>query len=337
MERLGLQGIEVLPLASAESMEDSDGGDEKERAKAVYARTMGVVSELMGDVKLGRTLKMRRMKRVVQSILDSLLSAEHLLLGLTTIHSHDEYTYNHSVNVAILSMTIGQRIGLSKAQLVDLGIAGLFHDIGKANIPLEILNKPGAFTEDEWALMKRHPILGVKELLRLKGLDALAAHAICGVFEHHRLADGSGYPKVPYARSTSLFGRIVAIADCYDALTSSRVYRRVAQAPEAVLRYMVERAGEQFDAALLKLFVNAMGVFPIGTLCLLDSQELAVVVQSHPDSECWDRPRIRIVADASGTEVEGGLVDLADPHSTRKIEATVDARAYGIEVARYFL
>lgn len=337
MEALGLQGIEILPVVASEAIADLEGGDERERAKAVYVRTMGVVAEIMGDVKLGRTLKIRRMKRVVQSILDSLLSAEHLLLGLTTIHSHDEYTYNHSVNVAILSMAIGQRVGLSKGQLVDLGIAALFHDIGKASIPIEILNKPGAFTEEEWSLMKRHPILGVKDLLRLKGLDALGAHAICGVFEHHRMADGSGYPKVPYDRATSLFGRIVAIADCYDALTSSRVYRRVAQAPEVVLRYMVERAGEQFDAGLLKLFVNAMGVFPIGTLCLLDSRELAVVVQCHPDGECWDRPWVRIVADAAGQEVDGGLLDLADPHTHQRIQATVDARSYGIEVAHYFV
>jgi len=337
MSERGIHGIEILPLPSPEEMLDVGGHDQKERAKAVYMRTMGVVSEILDDVKIGRTLRIRRMKRVVQSVLDSLLTAETYLLGLTTIHSHDEYTYNHSVNVAILSMAIGQRVGLSKPQLVDLGIAGLFHDIGKADIPLEILNKPGAFTEDEWAIMKRHPIFGVKELLRLKGIDSLMAHAICGVFEHHRMVDGSGYPAAPYDRPASLFGRIVAIADCYDALTSSRVYRRVAEPPEAVLRFMIERCGKQFDAALMKLFVNAIGVFPLGTLCLLDSQEMAVVMQCHPDAQYWDRPVVRIIADASGQEMDGGLLDLADPHHHRYIAATLDARHYGIEVARYFV
>ena len=306
MAAAGLAGIEVeRPREHAAGPAAGVNEDAKERAKGIYAQTMEVISDVMDHVKLGKALRLKRAKRVVQSMIDQLLAAETNLLGLTNLRCHDEYTYNHSVNVGILSIAIGQRVGIGKNRLVDLGMAAVFHDIGKSCIPLAVLNKPGPFDEQEWAVMRRHPVLGVKELLKLKGVDALTARIMQGSFEHHLNLDGSGYPRVEYPRGVSLSGRIVAIADCYDALTSARVYRRIAETPDATLRYILQKSGTIYDPILAKLFVNALGVYPVGTLCQLSSGELGVVMRSNPDPEQWERPQVKVIATPDGARWTG--------------------------------
>ena len=310
--------------------------DGKGRAKKIYYQTIHAVSEVMDNAKMGQTLRLRKSKRVVQTLIDQLLAAETNLIGLTTIRGHDEYTYNHSVNVCILSLAIGQRIGLSKTKLCDLGMAALFHDIGKTDIPLHILNKPGEFTGAEWETMQKHPLLGVKKLMRLKGLDALCARIITGAFEHHLNCDFSGYPKVPYKRM-SLFGKIISIADCYDGLTSSRVYSKVPYPPDRALKLMLAKTGKVYDTVLMKVFINCVGIYPIGTLLLLDTRELAVVMENNPDPEKWKEPRVRIITDRQGNELaDGRLVDLTDPHNGA-IAKTLDHNRYKIDLSRYFV
>jgi HD-GYP domain-containing protein (c-di-GMP phosphodiesterase class II) len=158
-----------------------------------------------------------------------------------------------------------------------------------------------------------------------------------GSFEHHLNLDGSGYPSVDYPRGVSLSGRIVAIADCYDALTSARVYRRIADTPDATLRYILEKSGTIYDPILAKLFVNALGVYPVGTLCQLSSGELGVVMRSNPDPEQWERPQVKVIATPDGGAVDGAEIDLSDPDAGRSIARTLDARRHGIDIARYFL
>ncbi len=335
MAAAGLAGIEVE--RPGEHAAEAVPEDEKERAKGIYSQTMGVISDVMNQEKLGKALRLKRAKRVVQSMIDQLLAAETNLLGLTNLRCHDEYTYNHSVNVGILSIAIGQRVGIGKNRLVDLGMAAMFHDIGKSCIPLAVLNKPGPFDEREWAVIQRHPVLGVKELLKLKGADALTARIMQGTFEHHLNLDGTGYPRVEYPRGVSLSGRIVAIADCYDALTSARVYRRTAEPPDATLRYILQKSGTLYDPILAKLFVNVLGVYPVGTFCQLSSGELGVVMQSNPDPELWEHPRVKVVASPDGASVDGPVIDLAGPGVELRIARTLDARRHGVDVARYFL
>jgi len=338
MAAAGLTGIEVeRPGESAAGSTPGADEDAKARARGIYAQTIEVISDVMEHVKLGKALRLKRAKRVVQSMIDQLLAAETNLLGLTNLRCYDEYTYNHSVNVGILSIAVGQRVGIAKNRLVDLGMAALFHDIGKSCIPLGVLNKPGPFDEKEWAVIRRHPVLGVKELLKLKGVDALTARIMQGSFEHHLNLDGSGYPRVEYPRGVSLSGRIVAIADCYDALTSARVYRRIAETPDAALRYILQKSGRLYDPILAKLFVNVLGVYPVGTFCQLSSGELAVVTQSNPDPEQWERPRVMVIAAPDGTALDGAEIDLASPGVERRIARTLDARRHGIDITRYFL
>ena len=215
-------------------------------------------------------------------------------------------------------------------------MAALFHDIGKSEIPLEILNKTTEFSREEWAIMQKHPLLGVKKIMKLKGLDALSARIVTGAFEHHLNCDFSGYPRLPYNR-LSLFGRIIAIADCYDGLTSSRVYCRVPHPPDKALRFMLSRAGKVYDPIIMKLFINCVGIYPVGTLILLNTQELCVVIENNPDPEKWNAPRVKIIADAKGKELEGELVDLADHDCGRSIEDTLDPNQYKFDVSNYFV
>jgi len=318
-----------------DEFDENELTDKKARSRKIYSQTISAVSEVMDNAKLGQTLRLRKSKRVVQGLIDQLLAAETNLIGLTTIRCHDEYTYNHSVNVCILSLAIGQRIGLSKQKLCELGMSALFHDIGKSEIPLAILNKSTEFSREEWEIMQQHPLLGVKKLMKLKGLDALSARIISGAFEHHLYCDFSGYPRLPYKR-LSLFGRIISIADCYDGVTSSRVYSRIPHAPDKALRFMMSRAGKIYDPILMKLFINCIGIYPIGTLLLLDSQELCVVMENNTDPEKWNQPRVKIIADATGKEVSGETVDLADPKSGRTVQETLDPNQYQINVSNYF-
>lgn len=310
--------------------------DNKVKSRKIYNQTIHAVSEVMDNAKMGQTLRLRKSKRVVQSMIDQLLAAETNLIGLTTIRCHDEYTYNHSVNVCILALAMGQRVGLPKTKLCELGMAALFHDIGKSEIPLAILNKTTEFSREEWAVMQKHPLLGVKKLLKLKGLDALSARIVTGAFEHHLNCDLSGYPRLPYKR-LSLFGRIISIADCYDGLTSSRVYSRVPHPPDKALRFMLARAGKAYDPIILKLFVNCVGIYPVGALLLLDTQELCVVMENNPDPEKWNAPRVKIIADGRGNEMDGEIVDLASHESGRAVIEALDPNRYKFDVSKYFV
>ena len=343
IKQAGLSHVEVEVLKETKETEAPGDffEDSKELAKKTYLDSVGAISEVMESVKLRQAASFKRAKRVVQSMIDLIMQEDSTLLGLTNLRCHDEYTYNHSVNVCILSLAMGQRLGYSKQRLIELGMAALFHDLGKYHIPLEVLNKPSEFTDEEWAIMRRHPIFSVKELLRLKGIDDMAIRVMIGAFEHHLNYDLSGYPKLATKRRVSLSGRIISIVDCYDALTASRVYRRIAYSPEKALQMMLDEAGKAFDPILLKLFVNAIGVYPIGTLVLLNTDQIGIVVATNPNPDKGDRPKIKVILDQSGKESDGPSLDLSEQDEGGRyryeIVKTIDPHQYKIDVARYFL
>lgn len=342
MKSLGIANIEIEPFEEKKESFDDLLQDTKEVAKSTYFRTMTAVAEVMDNIKLGQAVSVKRAKRVVQGMVDLLLQEESTLLGLTTLRSHDEYTHHHSVNVCILSLTMGQRLGYPKKDLTELGIAALFHDMGKASISPEILNKPTDFSEEEWQIMRRHPILGVKYVIKLKGINEMTIRMVTGTFEHHLNFDSSGYPKLNTKWELSLLGRIIGIVDCYDALTSSRVYNRVPYPPDKALKFMLNKSGRAFDPILMKIFVNSIGIFPIGTLVLLNTNELGVVVQTSSSPDQMDRPKVKIIANPSGMEVDGDIIDLSEFNEKTgqfrtNILKVIDSTKYKVDVSRYFL
>lgn len=314
----------------------------KAKSKSAYGQAGAAVGTLTQTVRDGGTLNFKQAKRAIQNIVDLMMQDEATLLGLTTLRCHDQYTHNHSVNVALLSLALGNRAGYPKVELADLGLAALFHDLGKATIPLEVLNKPGEFTEDEWAAMRNHPTEGVLSLAELRGITNLPARMAAASFEHHMNLDYSGYPKLKTPWKLSLTGRILTIADCYDAMTSSRVYRREPMSPSRVLNIMFNKAGKSFDATLLKLFVNCVGIVPIGSLVVLDTEELAVVLKPAVDKADAERPLVRIITDPQGNPIDHGPeVDLAQKDDTGRypysIVRLIDNTEYKFDTSRYFL
>lgn len=320
-------------------IKEGDEVDVRKIIKKTYFNAVSYSKGVMKKIKSGEKVNVKKAKRIVETMVDQILEEEQLLLSMTAIKDYDEYTYHHSVNVSIFSVALGQRIGLSKKILTELGLAALFHDIGKIEVPHEVLNKPSNFNEEEWKLIKKHPVWGVRSILKLRGFDPVTVRASIVAFEHHLHHDFSGYPKVRQYKGLDLFSRIVSIADQYDAMTSARVYSRIPMTPDKALSLMMERADTQLDPLLLKFFINMIGVFPIGSLVMLDTKELGLVYES--DVVFVDRPRVLIIVDEKGKRVRGPVVSLTekDEHGRylRTVKKTMDPNKYKINLAEYLL
>lgn len=314
----------------------------KARMKVAYEKTSEAISRLHQTAREGGTLSFKQAKRAIQNVVDLMMQDEPAMLGFTTLRCHDQYTQEHSVNVALLSMALGNRVGYTKVELADLGLAALFHDVGKCAISLDILNKPCEFSPEEWEIMQTHPTEGVLMLVKLRGIGHIPIHMAAASFEHHMNYDSSGYPKLVVPWTQSLSSRIVSIADCYDAMTSSRVYRRQAMTPSAVLQFMIERGGTNFDPTLIKLFVTCIGIIPIGSVVELESGAFAVVLQPAASVADSERPVVKIIADAAGTPLDDGPeLDLTAKDETGRyrdrIVRLIDHVQHQFDTSRYFV
>ncbi len=311
----------------------------RKMVKKTYFNAVSFTRGVINKIKSGEKVNIKRAKRVIETMVDQILQEEQLLLGMTAIKDYDEYTYHHSVNVSILSIALGQRVGLNRKTLTELGMVALFHDIGKMDIPNEILNKPSNFSDSEWAIIRKHPMWGVKTLLKLKKLDPLTIKSAIVAFEHHMNYDHSGYPPIRKDLQLDFYSKIVSLADQYDAMTSARVYSRVPLAPDKALSIMMERSNSQLDPLLLKFFVNMVGVFPIGTLVMLSTKELGLVCESNHVFP--SRPRVLIIIDDKGSRVAGHVIDLTEKNEQdlyiRSILKTMDPNKYRINLAEYLL
>src|SRR3989442_7220864 len=223
-------------------------------------------------------------------------------MALTALKKYDNYTFTHMVNVAALSMAQARALNLEGPLLREFGFAALMHDIGKVNTPLEVLNKPGKLTAEEFKVMKMHVIDGAHILRRTPEMPALAPVV---AFEHHLRQDLSGYPENIGHRKLNLCTQIVSIADVFDALRSNRPYRE-GLATARIRSIMGEQGNPAFNQTLLRRFVNLMGLFPIGNLVRLSTDELAVVTAEHPSDPF--RPQGRIIADATGQSREHSVL-----------------------------
>jgi len=324
----------VVPQTGAINVEEAR--DSRKVAKRTFYRAIEATKTVMLSGRDKKPIDLRKAKRAVQSIVDLILNEEFSLIGLTAIKNHDEYTFQHCVNVSILSISLGQRLGLNKKMLGELGVAAILHDLGKATIPGWVLNKPGKLTAEEWKLMTDHPVQGVKMISKLRGLNELALRAMIVAFEHHLNIDMSGYPKLGDHLAMSLFSRIVAISDCFDAMTAHRSYRRTPFTPYEALHHMLVANREKFDPLLIKAFVNTVGMYPAGTVVLLDTNEIGVVTE-HNSRDIF-RPKVKIVADRDRKKVDGALVDLSkreegsDTYAVGIVSALIPEE-YGVNVA----
>jgi len=272
-----------------------------------YAVGLELLRQTAARLLAGRPADMDATVRLTEHLADLISADTAQALLLTTVKSYDEYTYHHMVNVCILSLAIARASGLSKDQAVVLGIGGLLHDVGKVKVPQDILQHDGALNEEQWRLIQRHPVDGAGLVL----VTSRSAYhpAVATVLEHHSAFDGSGYPRLSGRRAPALSSRIVAVADCFDAITSKRSYRKPEERRQA-LSLIQAGAGRSFDPRVVRTFVRLMGIFPVGSVVQLSTGEVGVVVRNH--ERLLARPTVRLVLDAHGNASEPTEVDLSD-------------------------
>lgn len=312
-------------------------------AKRTYAQSVQVAKDALGDVRLGKAVNVRKVKRAVQGIVDEVLSNENSMMTMTTLRDFDEYTFTHCVNVCIFSVIIGQRLGLEKPQLYELGLGALLHDVGKQRVDYHIINKPGGLTDEEWIQLKEHTTEGLLCLFKMHGFADVPYRQMLMAYEHHMKTDLTGYPSNNRPRDPTLFSRIVAVADAFDAGTSVRSYQYQPWPPDAVLKEMRDNPKRGFDPLLVKALITATGVYPVGTLVILDSYELAVVAEVNKNPDLLHRPKVKVISDAMGVPLaEPVVLDLSqdDPatgSAIRTIVKTTDPQKYGIRVSDYLI
>jgi HD-GYP domain-containing protein (c-di-GMP phosphodiesterase class II) len=312
------------------------------QAHRIYSFAYNSIREISRDILEKRRAGIRKPLRIVQEIVDFAIQDKSVLFGLSTIKDYDDYTYTHSVNVAILSVCLGHQIGLSENSLLFLGVCGLFHDLGKIDIPIEIITKPGPLTEDEFKVVQQHSLNSVRQILKLQAHSDLIARIVLGPFEHHLKYDLTGYPKVNWKRPISLFGRIIEICDVYDALTSPRIYRPDPFSQDRALEIIAARSGTDFDPILVKWFINMAGIYPVGTVLIFDTGEMGVVCEggSFEDNQ---QPRVLMLKKGeAGQFLPATIVDLhqADPETgkcARTIKSTHHASEFGIQPMTYLM
>lgn len=337
IKRLSDLGIEGVLLLGIEKKKEVKLLSEEKRklirrtARVTFFKSISVVQDAMVCAEQDKKIDITKARRVVHSMIDQIASDESYMIQLTSIRDFDDHTYAHCSNVCIYSLTIGVRLGFDKFRLSQLGMAALFHDIGKVRLPGDLIRKPDAFDEDDWIQMQKHPELGAKTILRNLKFDDYSARAARAAFEHHINDDFTGYPVLREKVPTNLFSKIIAIADTFDALTSGRVYIKKAIPADEVLRKMMYQMTVKFDAFLLKLFVNIIGIYPAGTLVLLSSDELALVTENNQDN--LSRPQIKIIGDRSGPRKEFTTIDLTQAeHAGIGILKIIDPGKHNIDL-----
>lgn len=304
-------------------------------ASGHYAEAKAFAISIMSGLRIGRTLDLNRAREVVDDCVDSILRNDDALLLLTRLKNKDEYTAEHSLNVCILSAAFGRRLGLLEEEIRTLGLCGLLHDIGKAKVPVELLQKPGPLTPTEHGIMQNHANWGREMLMALPR----AGHAAVDVaYGHHERLDGKGYPRGLVDSQIPYFAKIVAIVDTYDAITSNRAYDRARSSREA-LEIIHRFRGVQFDPELAREFVLLVGIYPPGSIVEMTSGEVAIVIASNRKNR--RKPKVMLVRDTNKQRPEkyqfldlqkSALNSLGEPF---EILREVPDGTYGIVLQRF--
>lgn len=301
---------------------------------AIYRDALKAVRDTMREVDNGRIPSGDWINGVVESMVSVTMEEPTTLLGLAMIKDYDNYTFSHSVNVGILSLTLGAFLGLGKEALHEINTAGLLHDIGKTRIDKTILNSPGKLSDTEFKEMKRHAEEGSEIVKKMKNIPSAVAEAVLG---HHIKHDRTGYPEWAREMSFGLYTEIVSVADCYDAITTLRTYQRPTL-PKEAMEIMHRLAGSSLNEELVQKFEAMMGQYPVGSLVRLDTNEIALILKPHP-MECPE-PSVKILIGAGGETLETPrLVSLAESGGKRyaSIVAPVDPLLKNINVASHLL
>ncbi|MWV10488.1 DUF3391 domain-containing protein [Pseudomonas sp. R-28-1W-6] len=315
----------LLAVESMTAPARVDLAQEVSRALRLCAQSKAAVVEMFRDARMGQAVTLANAGGLVEEIADSVLRHPDALISLARLKTSDEYTYMHSVAVCALMIALARQLGLAEEQVREAGMAGLLHDIGKMAIADAILNKPGKLTDAEFATMRGHPEAGGRMLRDIPQVSALVLD-VC--LHHHEKYDGSGYPHRLLGEQISLFARMGAICDVYDAITSDRPYKQGWDPAEAI-RKMAEWKGH-FDDKLFQAFVKSVGIYPVGALVRLESGRLGVVMEQHEKSLLT--PRVKVFFSArSKVPIAQEVLDLAKLAGRDKIVGRESAEDWGFK------
>jgi HD-GYP domain-containing protein (c-di-GMP phosphodiesterase class II) len=297
------------PRASAEL------GAELQRASALMSQSREAVSSLFAEARMGRALDAEKCLPLVDEIASSVWRNPGAIVSLARLKTHDDYTYMHSMAVCALMVSLGRQLGMDEATAREVGLAGMLHDMGKAAMPLEVLNKPGKLTDAEYAIMKTHPQHGYELLQEGKGVGEIALDV---TLHHHERPDGRGYPHGLAGDALSRVARMGAVCDVYDAITSNRPYKSGWDPAESIAK-MASWTG-QFDTEIFQAFVKSLGIYPIGSLVRMRSGKLGVVVEQNETSLV--SPKVKLFfSTRSNMPIAVELLDLASPGCSDAIVA----------------
>jgi HD-GYP domain-containing protein (c-di-GMP phosphodiesterase class II) len=333
LEKEGILHIVLHNVVLVEKQAGDDIKAGKKKASEVFKDAIDTVKEMAHVLHYGQLSSIRKVNSVIQSMVDNILDNRDALVGMTNLKMYDEYTFAHSVNTSILASSLGTFLSFDKPQIAALGMAALMHDIGKVEVPLETINKPGKLNDEEWNQVKRHPVEGALLLVDIPGVSRLA---MVTAFEHHQHGGARGYPQVRLQYERHPFSQIVAIADAYEALTAARVYYSSQMPPDQAIRILIKNRGITSDPVLLKAFINMVGIFPIGTLLKLDTGEVGLVMHQTRDLM---RPRVLILNRFDGSERETGqeisLLETTGGRYRRSPVGTIDPNTTKINLKQY--
>ncbi len=299
---------------------------ELDRASQVVANSKKAVMSMFQEARMGNAVNLESMQPLVEEISESVNRNAGALIGLARLKTKDDYTYMHSVAVCALMIALAKQLKLSDDEVKEAGMAGLLHDIGKMMIPSEVLNKPGKLTDDEFELVKRHPLEGYQMLLRTKTMSPVVLD-VC--LHHHEKVDGSGYPYHYDDSKISLMAKMGAVCDVYDAITSNRPYKQ-GWCPAESIKKMAEWSKKHFDDKVFQAFVRSIGIYPAGSLVMLESGRLGVVVEQNDASLL--SPMVRVFfSSKSMSYIPPLLLDLSKGDSRDKIISREMASKWGFK------
>jgi HD-GYP domain-containing protein (c-di-GMP phosphodiesterase class II) len=327
------KGLDVLQETIDLTTAPLPMSEELKRASKVISRSKEAITFMFNEARMGKVVNVEHAVSLVEEITSSVMRNPSALIGLVRLKTKDDYTYMHSIAVCALMVSLARQHGFSDEQTRESGLAGLLHDVGKMAIPLEILNKPGKLTVEEFAVVQEHPVAGHRMLLE-GGAAGEIALDVC--LHHHEKMNGTGYPDRLAGDSISVFARMGAVCDVYDAITSNRPYKQ-GWCPSEALRNMAGWEGH-FDENIFQAFVKSIGIYPVGTLLRLQSGRLGVVVEQQTGKSLL-LPKVRVFFSCKfKSYITPEILDLADPGIGDKIVAREDALKWDLkDINKYWL